>query len=311
MDGNKTDNEPSPNPQKHNFGVFMTLYGTSFLFVLTSNLMLIYGFYKTSRPFTIVTRLFIYLSISEDAFIFCMVFNKLVSELNGAMSYVHYIIFFAALYLIFIMSLLIFWTISFLRFLSIFKPMYRVKTRTIHKALLVQGLMSILAVTGIVLGTLTISTVDGLRALTSKISIGLYIIMIFVNLSLNMSSLIILRRSTNSKAQQNGDSVLANEMVIKRKKMALNTLLLITIVQLVCTLPAASISFLYFGLVFEYKSDSLFYIFQCLHLSNYGINSWIVILRTKNLRDFFRFKRCCFTRKHYLNNGNDMKLRNI
>ena len=34
-------------------------------FVVTSNLMLIYGFYKTSRTFTIITKLFIYLSLVD------------------------------------------------------------------------------------------------------------------------------------------------------------------------------------------------------------------------------------------------------
>ena len=40
-------------------------YGLLTVFVLTTNLMLIYGFYKTSRPFTIITKLFIYLSLAD------------------------------------------------------------------------------------------------------------------------------------------------------------------------------------------------------------------------------------------------------
>ena len=42
------------------------------VFVLTSNLMLIYGFYKTSRPFTLINKLFIYLSLVDIAYISCM-----------------------------------------------------------------------------------------------------------------------------------------------------------------------------------------------------------------------------------------------
>ena len=54
-------------------------YGVIFLFILTSNLMLIYGFHKTSRPFTIVTKLFIYLSLIDiinNIFLLCSVIFK-------------------------------------------------------------------------------------------------------------------------------------------------------------------------------------------------------------------------------------------
>ena len=312
MNGNQTNNLPIQ--QKHTFSVSMTLYGTTFTFVLISNFMLIYGFYKTSRPFTIITKLFIHLSISEEMFILSMLFNMVVSEINGAVTRLHYIISFATLYLTLIISLFTFWIISFLRFLSIYKPMYRIKTRTIYKSLLIAGFVSLLVVTGMVLGTLPIPTIDGMRNLNSKIGMSLYIIMIFVNLFLNMLSLMILRRSTNSKGHQKKDSVLGNQMVIKRKKMALNTLLLITVVQFVFTFPATCMTFLYFGIASTYKiSESLFFIFQCLQLSNYGINSWIVILRTRNLRKFFGFKCCNFKRKHAHNtrNCNAIELKNI
>ena len=124
MNGNQTNNLPIQ--QKHTFSVSMTLYGTTFTFVLISNFMLIYGFYKTSRPFTIITKLFIYLSISEEMFILSMLFNMVVSEINGVVTRLHYIIFFATLYLTLIISLFTFWIISFLRFLSIYKPMYQI-----------------------------------------------------------------------------------------------------------------------------------------------------------------------------------------
>ena len=167
MNGNQTNNLPIQ--QNHTFGVFMTLYGTTFTFVLTSNFMLIYGFYKTSRPFTIITKLFIHLSISEEMFILSMLFNMIVSQINGVVIRLHYIIFFAILYLTLMISLFIFWTISFLRFLSIYKPMYQIETRTLYKALLIAGFVILLVVTGMVLGTLQIPTIVGIRILNSKI----------------------------------------------------------------------------------------------------------------------------------------------
>ena len=44
------------------YQMYLSIYAVTFVFVLTSNLMLIYGFYKTNRHFKIITKLFIDLS---------------------------------------------------------------------------------------------------------------------------------------------------------------------------------------------------------------------------------------------------------
>ena len=132
------------------------------------------------------------------------------------------------------------------------------------------------------------STLNEFEKLSSKVETSLGSMVILITLSLNMSSFIILKRSTNLKACQKEDNVLGNPMVVKRKKMALNTLLLITIVQLVCTLPKTCM--LLFDLDFFLEYDFVLTIINCLQLCNFGIDSLIIILRTKNLREFYRLK---------------------
>ena len=302
---NKIDNNNNQSIntiQQHMVYQMVIFYAVTVVFVLTSNLMLIYGFYKTSRPFKIITKLFIYLSICEVAFILCYVLNSLNFTLKGNTSY--YVIIFGLTYFIVLMALLIFWTISFLRFLSIFKPMYRIETRTVYKILLLEVFISLLVTTTISIGYMLVSsTIDELLNVNSKVGIGLNIVVIFINLSLNLSSLIILRRSTNSKARQKKDNVLGNPMVVKQKKMALNTLLLITIVHMLCNTPETGVSFFKLQLQFKYNYYLILLTCQCLQLSNFGINSMIVILRNKNLREFYRLK-CCSHKFNITNTHN-------
>ena len=277
------------------FYMYISLYGLTFVFVFTANMMLVYGFYKTSRPFKIVTKLFIYLSTCEVVLIFCLLLNSVILTLKGRfISDYHHIIFYVFVIVIIVTTLLIFWTISFLRFLSIFKPMYRIKIRTIYKILLIEVSTSFLVAITIQLGYILCSTFV-FNVVSSKIILGLNLLMIFVNLTLNMSSLIILRRSTNLKTRQKKDNVLGNPMVVKQKKRALNTLLLITIVHLVLTLPATCMSLFDLEFLLKYDLLVILVICQCLQISTFGIDSFIVILRTKNLREFYRLK-CCMAK---------------
>ena len=90
------------------------------VFVLTSNLMLIYGFYKTSRPFTIITKLFIYLSMVDIAYHLLYITNMALLELLGLLlsCWVIYLYSFL-LQFVNILGLSIFATISFLRHWSV------------------------------------------------------------------------------------------------------------------------------------------------------------------------------------------------
>ena len=263
------------------------------VFILTSNLMLIYGFYKTSRSLTIVTKLFIYLSKTDITFILVMVVLFFVKK-SGLNPRLFNALTNGLLYSIFIMDMLIFWTISFLRFLSIYKPMHRVKTRRIHIALLVDFLISFLAANTIFW---TFNLIDSARVQSIKIVLAIIILFgaILVNLALHVASLIILRRSTSSKANQKGHNVLANQRVIRRNKKALNTLLLITVVQLFCLIPQPIIVIISEILKINTKFNVIGFC-QCLLASSFGFNSMIVILRTKKLRELYKRKFCCFPR---------------
>ena len=71
-------------------------YGFLTVFVLTTNLMLIYGFYKTSRPFTIITKLFIYLSMVDIVMNFMMTFYTSLSifDIEISCPYVYIVAFY-------------------------------------------------------------------------------------------------------------------------------------------------------------------------------------------------------------------------
>ena len=270
-------------------------YLMTFIFVLVANSMLIYGFHKTSRPFTIVTKLFIYLSICEVAMITCILTAGVVLFVEGYTNHNLFIVLFLLIYLLTFSDLLIFWTISFLRFLSIYKPMYRFKTRTVNTILVSEIVASLLAaVTIIAVFIKRDVSFTEMAPLYSNIKLCAQLVLTFMILSLNMSSVILLRGSTNSKAQQATDNVSNNGMVIKQKKKATTTLLSITIILLVCSIPLTCLSF--------FKLDDFMRLgngymllavsFQCLQFTSYGINSLIVILRTKNLSKFYKI-RCC------------------
>ena len=109
------------------------------VFVLTSNLMLIYGFYKTSRPSTIITKLFIYLSMVDIAYHLLYITNMALLELLGLLlsCWVIYLYSFL-LQFVNILGLSIFATISFLRHWSIKKPLHSINGNQICIALIVQ-----------------------------------------------------------------------------------------------------------------------------------------------------------------------------
>ena len=217
------------------YQMYLSIYAVTFSFVLTSNLMLIYGFYKTlSRPFKIITKLFIYLSLVDIVLtIVYVVFNYIILLLNDE-NRLYYALSWALYYSSNIMALLIFWTISVLRYLSIFKPMFRVETHAVNMILLEVLICLLVAI--VIIFVCISSNLYRFISISTKLDLGLQFVMIFMNLSLNISSLIILRRLTTLKARKKKDNVLGNPMVVKQKKIALNTLLLITIFQSVCNL---------------------------------------------------------------------------
>lgn len=279
------------------------------VFLLTSNLMLIYGFCKTNRTFKTVTKLFIYLSTVDIAFMMVMSALYIVLKVAKLDRKFFDALTNASMFSIFIMDTFIFWTISFLRFLSIYKPIYQVKTRMVHIALLIELFISFLAAIAIFWIYNSVPAAR-LKSIDFIFSITILFAAIIINLLLNILSLIILKRSTNSKTHQKRDDVLRNQGAIKRKKRALNTLLIITVVQLGCTISLPLMAILS-GLLGSNIKFNVFVFCQCLLASSFGFNSIIVILRTKYLREFYT-KKCCFIRENEsLDNRNTMELSTI
>ena len=107
----------------------------------------------------------------------------------------------ASIYFVFLMDTFIFWTISFLRFLSINKPIYRVKPRSINILLLIEVFVSFLTATAIFAILIAINSSITSNSINFILTIVILLVAITGNVCLNVSSLIILRRSTNSKSQ--------------------------------------------------------------------------------------------------------------
>ena len=120
------------------------LYGLLTVFVLTSNLMLIYGFYKTSPPFTIITKLFIYLSLVDTIMNLVTTFYITLTFLDYSMTCLAVFFMLAFMQLIYILGLVIFATISFLRYWSIKKPLHSIGTSRIVIVLIVQAVVCII-----------------------------------------------------------------------------------------------------------------------------------------------------------------------
>ena len=261
-------------------------YGTTFLFIIISNLMLIYGFHKASRPFTIVTKLFIYLSIVDivlgsTIFSYCfqLFFNidfpcfvKLAHILMMQFSY--------------FLGICIFGTISFLRYWSIRKPLHAVGIRSILIILAIEIVICALLASSVFL-VAKLKGYQGIMITLFKLTPVTNLIATLFIVCVNVLSYKNLKSSKN-------DSVLSEKVENiqrrKRNSKALSCLLIITAFYVICLLPIIT------TIIVEVEEERftiyLMMVAQLLYFSNSGINSMIVICRTKKLRIFYRMK-CC------------------
>ena len=182
---------------------------TTFTFVVITNTMLIFGFYKTSkkphaqqqRPhLSTTTKLFIYLSIIEMALVGVMVPTMFTLNKQG----VHVafnVTAYTAMYLLSFIELVTLSTISFLRFVSIFKPLCRVESRYIVRALVLEFCLCFVLVSALFSTVILLDfTIDEVLRFNSKIAAGLQFCSILFNLTLNVLSSVILRRRSISTA---------------------------------------------------------------------------------------------------------------
>ena len=260
-------------------------------FVITSNLMLIYGFYKTSRPFTIITKLFIYLSLVDVATTAFRMFYTFEIFLNLNMPCL--IIYFTVVLteFTFLLGIAIFVTISFLRYWSIKKPLHDIEASRILIILIIQVI-----VCGLLAGSLMIMFYLELDAremikVIYALPVSQFLAVSFV-LSINILSY---KNLKSSKSMTELSATVENTPPPRRKTLseAITCLLYITAFYILCPLPMFILILIGKDLMLSKSWGFYLFIFtQILYMSNTGINSLIVILRTKKLHEFYKIK-CC------------------
>ena len=264
---------------------FLIPYSVIYLFILISNLMLIYGFHKTSRPFTIVTKLFTYLSMIDIILGSTTLFYCVQSFLNIDLPCFVDLAVLAIMQFSNFLEIFIFGTISFLRYWSIRKPLHTVGIKSIFIVFAIETIVcALLASTTFLITKLTADpgnmvTLYCLIPVTNLIAI---LFIIFVN-ALSYKKL------KSSKNDSVFSKNIGNIQRRKRNSKAIICLLIITAFYVICLLPMMIISiFIIIELFSQNSGVYLMMVAQLLYISNSGINSLVVICRTKKLRMFYR-----------------------
>ena len=286
------------------------------IFVLLSNSMLIYGLYRTTkRPMSTTKKLFIYLSCTD-----------LLTTLSGQTRHIlsYYIKNCIVLLLLnsasnsfFCLGITIFFTISILRYLSLRNPFNSVGNRRMNFILLVEIVFSIL----IGFSNIFLINVNAERFIIFMhvfVSITYFMVVLSL-LVLNLLSYITLRSnikrgvtttsdnngSRNSNSQSTHDETVNDSgnqsMKNKRKRNAVNTLIVISIFYLLCNLPTCIFFFVATGSSFQ--ADYIFSNFVrdyqisilllFVSVSNNGFNAAILIVRSKDILSFYKSMILC------------------
>ena len=275
-------------------------------FVLISNLMLIHGFHKTSRPFTKVTKLFILLSVFDMMSCIGSFLLVVVSLIGPNFPCIVFIIIFAFDNFNFYFVVMIFATICTLRFVAFKRPFKRINNWTVYGALIIEFMISLaFAVATYLLfresnlRLMAYATLIAISALTCLV-IGVFIINIlsYVHLSrsinrkkkINNASVELDNpSSTTSNCQQHQGDISQGESD-ERKREAVKTLIIITLFYTLCYLPLI----IYDILVAYWLNTGKHFDFESMYytpaLTNGGLNSLIYILRNKNIRQFYNKK---------------------
>ena len=260
-------------------------------FVLTSNLMMINDFYKTSRPLTIITKLFIYLSLVDIATTAFRTFYtfQLFLDLNIPCLIIYITI--VLMEFTYLLGNAIFATISFLRYWSIKKPLYAVEASRILIILIIQVIVcGLLAGSLLIMIYLDLDPREMVKVIYA-IPVSQFLAVSFV-LSVNILSY---KNLKSTKSMTKLSANVENTPPPRRKTLseAITCLLYITAFYILCPLPMFILILIGKDLMLSKSWRFYLFIFtQILYMSNTGINSLIVILRTKKLHEFYKIK-CC------------------
>ena len=261
------------------------------MFISTSNFMLIYGFYKTSRTFTINTKLFIYLSVIDIAYIS---FTTLYTFADLVECWLISILDFV-MELAYFLGITVFATISLLRYRSIQRPLHSINSIRLIFILIVQVIAcGLLTGSVFILFYFEISYEQMLYVLFA-LPISKFLTALFV-LVVNLMSY---KKIKSLKRMSGFSNDVMNTSAQRQKTLskANISLLCITVFYIFCPLPLLiTVMFDLEKLLGHSWGWYLLISTHIVYITNTGINSIIVILRTKNLREFYKKKCCCITR---------------
>lgn len=267
-------------------------YVAMFLFVFPLNTLLVYGFYKTSRPFTVITKLFILLSALDACYSAGLAYQSVVASDHISLPCNMVFTSMALLLGVWLYGFLVLCDISFLRTLSIRRPLHQTSAVHVAYTVIAQGLLSFLFGAAVTLIALEVQSM-ALFNICLLVSMSLQILVCCFILVTSISSFRALQRShgPSVNGDKNGTAV---ELRNRNKARAVKTLVIITGYYCLSTCPAIFLNSNGLKILVEDWGIGVLLALTCLQVSNTGVNSMILILRTKKLREFYGIKWCCF-----------------
>jgi len=267
------------------------------LYVMMSNIMLIYGLYKTNRKLTLTKKLFVYLSCVDLILIIVSFIITTVIYYGNNLSYNIRFAFTSISMSLGLLSFEIFWTISTIRYLSIKKPLLQINTLFVNLALTLEFLLVVLFGNFHFISTRQ-TNATSLMVMNVLLTIVYTIGLPFV-LTLNMKACSILRFCRKKVDNGNFSSSNGTDPIVKRKRKAAKTLFIISIFYLICNLPL--ILFTSWKTLEEILGN---YVFSPQHfkwmsyilwvmLVNTGVNATIYIIHSKKIRCYYKSKFLC------------------
>ena len=273
------------------------------VFVLTTNPLLIWSFYKRSRPFSITTRLFIVLAVIGiiKAFQFAItvaqsavVFMTTCEQFFGLLAFNHFI---------FSFDVIAYCTLSILRYLSIRNPLggKHLSKGKFKFVLLVE--MIFCFVNGVVM--FFIYQEDKAQYLLEWFTIGFsvfFLLILMFVLVVNLlaynhlnrtNGVLVTKKNNRDSTSSTGNNTTDPSM--RKKQHAIKTLIILTILYWICYLPF-TITMTLQSTTYQINiTEKPLVLITLVNLSmvNAGLNSMVIILRTQKLRECFSLKFSC------------------
>jgi len=263
---------------------------------MISNIMLIYGLYKTNRKLTLTKKLFVYLSCVDLILIIVSFAITTAIYYGNSLSYDILIALTSTSISLGLLSFEIFWTICYIRYLSIKKPFLQINGLYATLALLLELLCTISYGIAYFISTKQRNIKSMMALNVFMLSVYLFGLPFVLTLNLKACKTLHFCRTQSIGTSSNIEEIVNNGMnpAAKYKENAAKTLFIVSIFYLICNLPLSLFTFLKtleealgkFTLSpnhVEYRNYILW-----VMLINTGINATIYILRIKEIRCFYK-----------------------